>query len=170
MQRVQMTAGLLILQRQSKYDLDISFCWNVGRSFRLLTTDKRRKGKPKQSVPRAKYTVFIWRVNHVTLIQLNEWWKAAVCAGCLRVCNNTVKCVFTWGVWVVGKARLCARVRVCVCQWLSESVIIPLCPLAPLPITSHLPSGLPLAGRLLLRPLFQPPFFLFTLTFFCHFQ
>ena len=84
--------------------------------------------------------------------------EAALRAGRLRMCMNTVK-----------RVCVCVRARACVCACaavLSQSLSYRRA-LAPLPLTSHLPGGLPPADRrgLLLLPLFQSPF-LFFLPFF----
>lgn len=114
-QRLQMTARSLILQRQSKNDHDISFCWNVDHSIVWqLTWGGRENQNSLWMVPNLLYSLER-HLKHITLMQLNEWWKAVLRAGCPRVCNSTVKyvlCCVTEGVRVVGKARLCVCVPV----------------------------------------------------------
>lgn len=88
-----------------------------------------RGGREIQKSPRLVSNILYLserRVNHVTLMQLSEWRKAAVCTRCPRVCNNTVKskvCVCWRGD--TGLEGTCMCAWVCVCHWLSELVIIP---------------------------------------------
>lgn len=162
-QRVQMTARSLILRRQSKNYLDISFCWNVAHSIVWqLTWGGRENQNSLWMVPNILYSSE-QHVNHVTLMQLSVWWKAVVCAGCPRLCNSTVKYVLTGGVRVVGNSRL--RVCVSASGFLSQS-------LSPHVLSLHWPSPLtcPVASRLQASSscvlFFNLMSFYFTFTFF----
>lgn len=85
--------------------------------------------------------------------------EAALRAGRLGMCMNTVKCVFAGGLRAV-RGCVCVCVRACTTGFLSQS-LSPRRALAPLPLTSHLPGGLPPADRcglLLLPPSLSPSF------------
>lgn len=160
-QRVQMTTRSLILQRQSKNYLDILFCWNVAHPIVWqLTRGGRENQNSLWMVPNMLYSSER-HVNHIMLMQLSEWWKAVIRAGCPRVCNSTVKYVLTGGVRVVGNSCLC----VCASGFLSQS-------LSPHVLSLHWPSPLtcPVASCLQASSscvvFFNLPSFYFTFTFF----
>lgn len=127
-----------------------------------------RGGREIQKSPRLVSNILYLserRVNHVTLMQLSEWRKAAVRTRCPHVCNNTVKskvCVCWRGDTGLEGTCMCAWVCVPLAFWASHYPLTVLSLHCPSPLTCPVASRLQTdSSCFLILPLFQPPFLLF---------